>query len=266
MSASIELCRAIYIQIGNSSLRSQIIGRGNFTPMRTYLWTKTLIWVNKLLKSCPTLSLLIFGCTPFGSDDSPQTFLVAIHKLLALRSWVFLPLFLCKLFKLLKVCRFLFPNSRFQPLPKIFYWIEIRTHSWPFLKQSIFSFSTIPECFRMCALGLCLAGGPMIFDSNQVFLHWVGHFALKSLDNSQITWFLWYGQGLQYQMQQSSPTALWILHHACWQGVLFFVGFIEPSVNKLLVCIAKKLCFCFICPQNIFPEGLWFVQVLFGKD
>ncbi|XP_053185055.1 serine/threonine-protein kinase Nek1-like [Scomber japonicus] len=40
--------------------------------------------------------------------------------------------------------------------------------------------------------------------------------------------------GLQYQMQQSSPTALWIFHQA------------------LLL--------------NIFPEGLWFVQVLFCKD
>ena len=45
MAASIELARAMYIQIGNSSLRriNQIVGRGNCTPMRTYLWTKTLI-------------------------------------------------------------------------------------------------------------------------------------------------------------------------------------------------------------------------------
>ena len=39
MAASIELARAMYIQIGNSSLRSisQIVGRGNCIPMRTYL-------------------------------------------------------------------------------------------------------------------------------------------------------------------------------------------------------------------------------------
>ena len=39
MAASIELAHAMYIQIGNSSLRkiSQIVGRGNCTPMRTYL-------------------------------------------------------------------------------------------------------------------------------------------------------------------------------------------------------------------------------------
>ena len=39
MEASIELARAMYIQIGNSSLRriSQVVGRGNRTPMRTYL-------------------------------------------------------------------------------------------------------------------------------------------------------------------------------------------------------------------------------------
>ena len=39
MVASIELSRAMYIQIGKSSLRriSQIVGRGNFTSMRTYL-------------------------------------------------------------------------------------------------------------------------------------------------------------------------------------------------------------------------------------
>ena len=59
MEASIELARAMYIQIGNSSLRriSQIVGRGNRTPMRTYLWTKTLIWVNKWLKSLYTVPL-----------------------------------------------------------------------------------------------------------------------------------------------------------------------------------------------------------------
>ena len=39
MAASIELALAMYIQIGNSSLRriSQIVGRGNCTPMTTYL-------------------------------------------------------------------------------------------------------------------------------------------------------------------------------------------------------------------------------------
>ena len=39
MAASTELARAMYIQIGNSSLRriSQIVGRGNCTPVRTYL-------------------------------------------------------------------------------------------------------------------------------------------------------------------------------------------------------------------------------------
>ena len=77
-----------------------------------------------------------------------------------------------------------------------------------------YSFSTILACFWMRALGLCLAGGPMIFDSNHILLHWAGHFTLKSLDNSLISWFLWYSQGLQYQMQQSSTTALWIFHHA----------------------------------------------------
>ena len=51
------------------------------------------------------------------------------------------------------------------------------------------------------------------------FLTLDGHFTLKSLDNSLISWFLWYSQGLQYQMQQSSPTALWVLHHAL---LLFF--------------------------------------------
>ena len=49
----------------------------------------------------------MFGCTPFGSDDSLQTFLLAIYKLLALLSWYFLPLFLCIMFKLLNSCRFL---------------------------------------------------------------------------------------------------------------------------------------------------------------
>ena len=64
MAASIELARAMYIQIGNSSLRriSQIVGRGNCTPMRTYLWTKTLIWVNKLLV-----------CSSHISADQDQT-------------------------------------------------------------------------------------------------------------------------------------------------------------------------------------------------
>ena len=59
MAASIELALAMYIQIGNSSLRriSHIVGRGNCTPMRTYLWTKTLIWVTKLLKSLHTVPL-----------------------------------------------------------------------------------------------------------------------------------------------------------------------------------------------------------------
>ena len=64
MAASIELARAVYIQIGNSSLRriSQIVGRGNCTPMRTYLWTKTLIWVNKLLKTLHTVPLTHSVC------------------------------------------------------------------------------------------------------------------------------------------------------------------------------------------------------------
>ena len=58
MAASIELARAMCIQIGNSSLR------GNRTPMWTYLWTKTLIWVNKLLKSLHTFALRNLSLTP----------------------------------------------------------------------------------------------------------------------------------------------------------------------------------------------------------
>ena len=61
MAASIELGHAMYIQIGNSSLRrmSQIVGRGNCTPMRTCFWAKTLIWVNKRLKLLHTVPLTL---------------------------------------------------------------------------------------------------------------------------------------------------------------------------------------------------------------
>uniref|UniRef100_A0A3B1JE64 Gypsy retrotransposon integrase-like protein 1 n=1 Tax=Astyanax mexicanus TaxID=7994 RepID=A0A3B1JE64_ASTMX len=76
--------------------------------------------------------LLILSCTPFGCDYSLQTFLVAIYKLLAHLSWYFFPLFPCSLFKLLNVCRVLFPNGRFQLTPKIFDGIEVRTYCCPF--------------------------------------------------------------------------------------------------------------------------------------
>ena len=58
----------------------------------------------------------------------------------------------------------------FSSYKRIFNRIEIRTHCWTCLKQSVFSFSTIPACFWMCVLGLCLAGGSMIFNSNQNLL------------------------------------------------------------------------------------------------
>ena len=37
------------------------------------------------------------------------------------------------------------------------------------------------------------------------------------------------------------------------------------SVNVELMCFTKKLEFGLVCPQDILPEGFWFVQVCFGK-
>ena len=170
-------------------------------------------------------------------------FLISIYKVLPLLGWYFLPHFLCKMLKLLNICRVPFSNGRFQLPPKIFNWIGIRNHCWPF-KKSTFSLSTIPVCFWRCALGLCLAGGPMIFASNQVFLQWARHFTLELLDYLLISWCLWYGQGLHHQMQPHSimdpPPCLTV-------GMVFF---------SLKASLRRTYCLCALPKSSTFVSSV----------
>lgn len=162
-------------------------------------------------------------------------FLVALDKLLALLCWYFLLLPL-QFVQGLECLQDSFPQWQISA-----HAIDFRS-DWDqdlagrFTTVHFFPFSTISACFWMCALGRYLAGEPMIFESNRVFLHWVSHFVVQSLGNPLISWFLW--SSTRYSKaaprHYGSSTML-----NCWEGVIFPISFILPSVNKL-VCITKK--------------------------
>ena len=99
----------------------------------------------------------------------------------------------------------------------------------------------------------------MIFNSNQVFLHWVGHLTLKSLDNSLLS-----AKASSTRCSKAAPQhygSSTILN--CWKGVLLLVDVIVPSVNKLLVCIAKSSIFILLSTEHfprrivVCPGTLW---------
>lgn len=87
-------------------------------------------------------SLYYLVTHPFSSDDIFQTVLVALFRLLALLSWCFLPN--CSSSSVF--VGFLSPVADFRSYQRSWIGTEIRTHS------QFFPLSTIPVCFRRCAV------------------------------------------------------------------------------------------------------------------
>ena len=166
-----------FISSGSFNWRSKVILQKKLFFQFTYCNFKEETGKNCMCSNNVT-PLQYLVAHPLAVMTASKRFLQPSISFLHFSAGIFSHFFLCKLFKLLNVCKFPMPDfSSFQRF-------SIRLRSGLIaghFKQSIFYFSTIPACFWMFALGLCLAGGPMIFTSNQVFLHWVGHFALKLL-------------------------------------------------------------------------------------
>lgn len=112
-------------------------------------------------KACTTL---------YNDDDSLQTFLIAIDKLLAPSCWYFPPpphyLFVkCSKSRMFALC---LPLADFRSFQRFSSDLDQDSLLVSLTKSNV-SRLTILLCFWNCILGHCAARGPVIFESSLVF-------------------------------------------------------------------------------------------------